>query len=182
MSNELVERDGVAVEFARSGVEIRVKHECGACSGTGLFVGAAERSGAAVVCARCGGTGWRESVFQEFTGRKERAGVRRVFETNPGVVIGEGGKIKLSDFGGMPLEDWLAGKPFERGMENRAYSCPRWWTQCVGGPMPEWSECNSNLGHSFSRCPHFRNKAECWALWDRERDERDAVAGSPGEA
>jgi len=31
--------------------------ECSACKGTGLYVGMAEREGAAVVCSRCKGTG-----------------------------------------------------------------------------------------------------------------------------
>ena len=151
------------------GKEIRIKHECGSCGGTGLYVGIAERNGAAVVCSRCKGEGWQESVFHEFTGRKEKAGVRRVFETNPGIVLGEGDGIKLSDFGGMPIANWIAGKPFERGTENRAYSCPRWWMQCAGGQMQEWDECYSNIGRSFSKCKHFCNKAACWARWDHER-------------
>lgn len=148
--------------------EIRIKHECGACNGTGLYVGMAERSGAAVVCHSCKGQGWKESVFVEFTERKEKPGVRRVFQTNPGVVIGEREGLALSDFGGMPLEDWKAGKPFPAGSENRAYSCPRWWTQSAGGSMPEWDECYSNIGRSFSQCAHFCNKAECWKRWDSE--------------
>lgn len=30
--------------------EIRIKQECSACNGTGLYVGFAEKDGAAVVC------------------------------------------------------------------------------------------------------------------------------------
>lgn len=151
------------------GKEIRIKHECGSCGGTGLYVGMAERDGAAVVCGRCKGKGWQESVFQEFTGRKERKGVLRVFEANVGIVIGEGDGIKLSDFGGMPLADWISGKRFESGTENRAYACPRQWTQCAGGPMPAWDKCYSCLGRTFKNCAHFDDKATCWAQWDHER-------------
>lgn len=161
------------------GKEIRIKHECGSCSGTGLYVGMAERDGAAVVCSSCKGKGWKESVFQEFTGRKEKHGVRRVFETNPGIGLGEGNGTKLSDFGGMPLADWIAGKPFAPGMENRAYSCPRWWTQCAGGPMPEWDECYSSLGQSFSKCKHFGNKAACWERWDHEMANVKVTGAAP---
>lgn len=148
--------------------EIRIKHECTLCGGTGLYVGLAERDGAAVVCSSCNGGGWQESVFSRFTGRKERKNVLRVFETNVGIVIGKGVGIDLSDFGGMPLAEWAAGKPFETGTENRAYSCPRWWAQCAGGPAPKWDECNLSLGQSFNKCKHFCNKSACWRRWDHE--------------
>lgn len=155
------------------GKTIKIKHACCACEGTGLYVGYAERDGAAVVCARCKGQGWQESIFQEFTERKKRRGIRRVFETNPGIGIGERDGITLSDFGGMPFKDWMAGKLFVPGMENRAYTCPRWWTQCTGGPMPEWDECYSSLGKSFSSCICFNDKAACWRRWDEERTAGD---------
>lgn len=150
--------------------EIRIKHECSSRGGTGLYVGMAEGDGAAVVCVRCKGKGWRESVFRGFAGRKNKPGVRRVFEVNPGIGLGEGNGVKLSDFGGMPLADWLAGKPFGVGTENRAYTCPQWWAQCTGGSRSDWSECRSSLGRAFSRCEHFDDKAACWKRWDRERN------------
>lgn len=36
---------------------IKIECECNACKGTGLYVGMAERDGAAVVCYTCKGTG-----------------------------------------------------------------------------------------------------------------------------
>ena len=52
--------------------EIRVKHQCGSCHGTGLYSGMGESERAAIVCYHCKGQGWQESVFEPFTGRKER--------------------------------------------------------------------------------------------------------------
>ena len=152
--------------------EIKIKHECGSCRGTGLYAGFGEADGAAIVCHSCKGQGWQESVFTEFTGRKEKKGVRRVFQTNPGIGIGEGKGFKLSDFGGMPVEDWLAGKPFKTGMENRAYTCPRWWAQSAGESKPEWKECNEGLGCRFCDCKHFGYKSACWVRWDIERSSK----------
>ena len=127
-----------------------------------------ERDGDAVVCSRCKGQGWQESVFTEFTGRKEKSGVRRVFQTNPGIGIGEVKEkgITLASFGGMPVADWIAGKPFTPGMENRTYTCPCWWAQCAGESKPKFKECGYGR---FSDCKHFSNKAVCWSKWDKER-------------
>jgi hypothetical protein len=149
--------------------EIKVKHECGSCHGTGLYSGMGEGKGAAVVCHSCKGTGWCESVFQPFTGRKELPGIKRVYQVNPGIRIGKGNGFRLEDFGGMPLANWIAGEPFKPGMESRAFTCPRWWEQCTPGPIPGWKECDACLGSSFSQCPHFENKAACWERWDKER-------------
>jgi len=161
---------GEGCEECETSKEIKIKHECVSCGGTGLYAGTGERDGAAVVCFRCKGEGWQVSVFKEFTGRKEKPGVRRVFETNPGIIIGEGGNIKLSDFGGMPLADWMAGKSFAPGMENRLYTCPKWWAQSIGSLRAWWPECISSLGKSFSQCQYFGNKSACWARWDEERE------------
>jgi hypothetical protein len=149
--------------------EIKVKHECCSCHGTGLYSGMGERDGAAVVCHSCKGKGWQESVFKPFTGCKELLGIKRVYQVNPGIGIGEGNGHRLEDFGGMPLANWIAGEPFKPGMENRKFTCPRWWEQCTPGAMPEWEECDASLGSSFSECPHFGNKANCWERWDKER-------------
>jgi hypothetical protein len=145
--------------------------ECSLCRGTGLYVGLAERDGAAVVCHTCKGTGQvkRKIVWRDFTGRKPRGGVLRVFENNPGICIG-GGKDKqhaLSDFGGMPHDEWEAGNPFPPESENRRFTCPAWWYQSVDyEKKPKWDTC---IGcGSFSGCKHFGNKEACWARWDAE--------------
>lgn len=152
-------------------IEYRCK--CESCKGTGIYVGMAERDGAGVVCHTCKGTGARDVVIQyeDFTGRVERSDVSRVYATNPGIVIGEGGdRFRLSDFGGIPYEEWLSGRRFERGTENRRFTCPYWWYQSADyGQVPKWDECHESLGRSFSQCPHFPNKHRCWARFDEEQ-------------
>jgi hypothetical protein len=149
---------------------IEFDEKCQSCGGTGLYCGMAERNGAAIVCHTCKGTGRHKfrHEYEEFNGRVDRPGVVRVYQTNPGIMIGTGNGHRLEDFGGMPVKEWEAGLPFLPGMENRAFTCPCWWYQSADYKLkPDWRECNESLGRSFSGCPHFANKAECWKRWDR---------------
>ena len=146
--------------------------ECGACQGTGVFVGRREHDGAAVVCHSCDGTGSRtiKIEWSDFEGRKVRDGVNRVFQGNPGIGIREEPSkgLLLEDFGGLGYEAWRVGKPFTRGTEMRAFTCPAWWFQTVEYALkPNWDEC---IGcGAFTDCKQFRDKAQCWARHDRER-------------
>lgn len=110
---------------------IEFDEQCGACGGTGLYVGLAERDGSAVVCHECRGTGchhfWRQ--YKEFSGRRTRPGVVRVMRSNPGIVMGKGGdrRYSLSDFGGITHEAWErldAPDAFPPKTEMRAFTCP----------------------------------------------------------
>lgn len=150
--------------------------KCEPCKGTGLYVGLAERDGSAVVCYKCKGTGCRHHVFEyeEFTVRSARTGVKHVFQHNPGIVVGQGkdGQYQFSDFGGQPFEGWESGKPFPPGSEMRQFTCPAWWYQAADyKKKPNWDEC-IGLG-SFSKCPHFSTKDQCWARWDEEFGAKD---------
>jgi len=153
-----------------------VKHECKACDGTGLYVGICERDGAAVVCNKCKGTGEQRTIFKykEFEGRQQPTKkVKRVYEVNIGIVIGEDEQLKLSDFGGMPFADWNDGKPFPKKSENRECTCPAWWYQSVDyDKKPRWKdEERSCIGiGSFSNCEFFNQKDGCWGKWDEEYD------------
>ncbi len=147
---------------------IELEVACEPCKSTGLYVGMGERDGAAVVCSRCKGTGKAKyrHEYSDFTGRKEREGIRHVVAVNPGICIGEGRGLKLEDFGGMSYEDWKKGTPFERGMENREYTCPAWWYQSFDYKRkPKWDDCGFG---SFSACPSFQGKAKCWERFDKE--------------
>jgi hypothetical protein len=151
---------------------IEIDYACQPCKATGLYVGMAERDGAAVVCHTCNGTGKAHFKFEydEFTGRKKRAGVEQVYEMNLGIVIGKGkeGQYQLPDFGGMPYGEWLKDKPFKVGMENRAFTCPAWWYQSADyKKKPDWKECVSS-GGCFSGCSSFKSKELCWKRWDAE--------------
>ena len=112
--------------------KFEVQAQCSSCDGSGLYSGMAERDGAAVVCSRCKGTGEITLTLEwkKFTGRKKpQERVRRVYECNPGIVIGEGNGNTLEEFGGMPFKRWDAGETFPAGSEMRKYTCPAWWYQ-----------------------------------------------------
>ena len=144
----------------------KVKEVCQHCDGTGLYQGMAERDGAAVVCYLCNGTGCCEfeHTYEEFKDRKIAKDVKRVYKTNPGICIGG----NLSDFGGIPYQDWYAGKPFPRGSEDRKHVCPCWWYQSTGEEKPGWKECRNDLGRTFEQCKCFSMKDKCWKRWDKE--------------
>ena len=154
---------------------------CKSCGGTGLYVGMAERDGAAIMCHTCKGTGCHKFRYEydEFTGRIDRPGVARVYETNPGICIGTGRGHRLEDFGGIPLKEWEAGLPFVSGTENRKFTCPCWWFQNADYKRkPKWPECDSSLGCSFSGCTHFRDKEKCWERFDNENLTKDSAQPS----
>lgn len=155
--------------------------KCQSCGGTGLYVGLAERDGAAVVCYRCSGTGKQHMryEYEDFEGRVPKQGVDRVLQVNPGIVVGRcADGPTTADFGGMSYADWSAGKPFPPKSEMRRFTCPKWWYQSADYKRgPDWDECNESLGRSFSHCPHFANKAGCWARFDRE-PQKDAGRGN----
>jgi len=149
--------------------------KCKACNGSDLYVGMAERDGAAVVCQRCDGTGEVHHVikYEDFEGKSKRRGVKRVYEVNPGIGIGTGetkkhGKFTLEDFGGMSYKDWLDGKPFPPKSEMRKFTCPAWWYQSADyDKKPNW--CTGRLGCVFSECEEFENKEKCWERFDGKK-------------
>lgn len=143
--------------------------ECPQCRGTGLYTGFAERDGAAVVCKGCEGTGRIVQTihFEDFTGRKQKAGIKRVLLCNPGIQVGSV-KGSLERFGGMPYKDWAAGKKFPAGHEMREFTCPNWYYQSANSDLrPDWPECHENFGRSYSQCKRFKNKAKCWEKFDK---------------
>ena len=149
---------------------VEFDQKCKACKGSGLYVGMAERDGAAVICSTCKGTGKVHTIikYDDFEGREtpsER--IERVFKTNPGIIIGTGKGLKLSDFGGMPFSDWADGKPFPTHSENRKFTCPAWWYESADySKKPNWDECQ--WGGTFSSCQCFPTKGQCWQRWDDE--------------
>lgn len=151
---------------------IEFDEECSSCKGTGLYAGMAEKDGFAVVCHTCNGTGKHhfKHTYNEFTGRKEKQGIKRVLETNPGICVGigtteEGEILTIESFGGIPYKEWAAGLSFPKGSEMRKYVCPAWWYQCANYKQkPEWKDC-IGMG-SFSSCKCFKTKEKCWERFD----------------
>jgi len=151
---------------------IEVDEECQSCTGTGLYVGMAERDGFAVVCSKCKGTGKFHFVheYEEFVRKGERHNIKRVVQTNPGIMLGG-----TYDFGGMPYKEWLQDLPFPEKSEMRNYICPRWWNQCMDKCIEiNWKNVCGDLnlwGRSFSECKNFNTKNKCWKKFDKEKGE-----------
>ena len=149
---------------------VEFDQECTDCGGTGLYIGMAERDGAAVICHKCRGTGCKHVrlEYEPFHNRHTRTDVDRVYQSNPGIMIGKGGgKYALSDFGGITYAEWLATQTFPKHSENRLFTCPRWWTQSIGGGGIEWKDWPCTWGR-FSDCPQFLTKDRCWSRYDKE--------------
>ena len=147
--------------------------QCSSCNGTGLYVGCAERDGAAIVCHMCDGTGKTEFKYEEFTGKKVREGVNRVFAKSVGYVhssknvkFKEDGLIRFED-GGCTYGEWLVGvepKPV------KDLYCPYVWDNRGMGDEP-CSRCktgNTGLGR-ISECTFFKDKAKCWVEYEGEK-------------
>jgi len=155
--------------------KFEVDAECNACDGTGLYVGLAERDGAAIVCQRCKGTGKEHILIQykPFVKRKKRSGIVRVFDVNTGYVIGNGPNCKLEDFGGMPVEEWEQGKPFPLGSEGRDYICPKRYVQSTGKSF-DYEKCSHSVGKRFEDCKFYVDKKECWRDYDKQKTNHEA--------
>lgn len=151
-------------------VIIEIDEKCKACKGTGLYSGMGESKDSAVVCHTCKGTGCHHFVheYEDFVARVPADKIKHVYETNPGIKVGNGGGYSFSDFGGMPYEDWAQGKPFLPGMENRKFTCPAWWYQSADYKQkPDWChEFGFSFG-SFTSCKQFPNKSSCWERFDK---------------
>ena len=149
----------------------KVKEVCKSCKGTGIYSGMGERDGFGVVCHTCKGTGCHEftHVYEEFVVKMARSDVQQVLQVNPGIGVGTSSKqnLTLQSFGGIPYTDWLANKPFPKGSEMRAYTCPAWWYQSADySKKPDWDSC---IGcGSFSGCSSFPDKHQCWERFDKE--------------
>lgn len=146
---------------------VTVKTECTSCKGTGLYVGMAERNGDAVVCHTCKGTGCQTISYMPFeVRRKPPNNVLRVFQANPGIISAPGttsGGVSLAAF------EKDINAPAARGAEMRSHTCPAQWYQAADySKKPEWEECRQALGDTFSRCPSFGDKKQCWVRFDRE--------------
>ena len=148
--------------------KLKIERQCNSCSGSGLYEGFAEKSGAAVVCHTCEGTGKEVITIDNtpFIGRRDKRGIKRVYECNPGIGIGEGNGHTLEEFGGMPYKEWALGLKFPKGSEMRKYTCPAWWYQTSDyNKKPGWDECICS--GSFSSCKYFNTKENCWKRFDK---------------
>ena len=145
---------------------------CKACGGTGLYVGMAERDGAAVICWQCNGTGAYEyeEHYEVFTERKKRYDVRRVFAHGGGYVhtAEDAGDLKFSE-AGAEYGEWLEGK---RPAPMKSLYCPYQWTNQDMQSRDHThyamyqTRCSVLWGGMIKDCEHFSDKAKCWELFE----------------
>jgi len=142
--------------------------ECKACRGTGLYRGAAERDGAAVVCQQCDGTGRQEFKYKPFAGRNRAENVNRVFKSSFGYVHSakDVNAIKFSD-GGVEYDEWLNG---ELPKPVKDLYCPFLWTwqQLKGELYATRCENGIKLGSRISDCRHWSSKSKCWEIYEEK--------------
>lgn len=144
-----------------------IQIECASCGGTGLYQGMCEHDGAAVECSKCGGTGAVEFSYNEFTGRKVRSGVQRVYADNGGYSISaqdtmgpHGQMIHFSQFG-CSYGEWLAGTA---PAPIKELLCPNLVYHSTN-PLPNCSAVR--VGYSIPHCPYYDNKAACWEEYEK---------------
>lgn len=149
--------------------------ECEDCKGTGLFKGVAERGGAAVVCSCCHGTGKREITYNKFEGRKEIAGVTRVFEGVSGylhsdedITTKDGKTLHYSQYG-CSYDAWKSGvnpTPMEE------LYCPLEYhsnTSVNGKPFFCGLCAEDYSEESIKDCYFYDRKEMCWKEWHNSR-------------
>ena len=146
---------------------IDIEYECCSCHGTGLYRGACECDGAAVVCRSCGGTGKGVFRAEPFTGRKIADGVVRVFDSSHGyfvtskdVITKDGVELPFSQWG-CTYEDWLNGAI---PLPMKGLVCPyNHYNQNIENE-PLGDKCRKGIpgfGLIF-QCIHYKDKEKCW--------------------
>ena len=147
--------------------------ECYYCNGTGLYKGMAEKGASAVICYICDGTGKKhiKDVYNEFTGRKKREDVKRVYKTAAGYGITDKdiNEVKFSQ-AGCDYNDWLKG---EIPKPIKDLHCPlQHYGQCsmeIETHFKHMCENKLGLGGMISKCP--MDKTECWKLFEEKPNE-----------
>lgn len=145
---------------------IRLDILCKPCSGTGLYVGLAERDGAAVVCFHCEGTGKDTFTYSPFIERAAPPSKIKSVHVGRGYVLGHG--FEGSD-GGLPISEWEPGKTVPA--DEKLY-CPYLYTgqKFCSKPEkwhPDYEPAAPVLaGQRISECKHWDDKADCWRLFD----------------
>lgn len=156
---------------------MKIKIECKQCAGTGLYVGMAERHGAAVVCIHCNGSGCDTLTYTPFKKRKKRSGVERVFAGSFGYMHSarkettDDGRVLNFQDAGATYAEWLKGadpKPVKQ------LYCPYLWTyQALQDKTHKAHQLYKDNcvevcpGSRISDCHRWNTKHECWETFDR---------------
>ena len=155
--------------------------ECSSCGGTGLYVGMAERGGAAVVCMECVGKGCVEykQKFNKFTGRKKRKNVIRVYKSSShgycvapkDLILDNGTYVRFSKWG-CGYEEWLNGQEPKPIYDLECpYQHTRQGLQCndVNGLYKK--KCSQGIrdGELISECSLRKSMVECWEIYEGKK-------------
>lgn len=160
--------------------KIEMTIECPSCKGTGLYQGMAEGNEVAVVCKDCGGTGaFKYSYsYNEFTGRKTKKGVKRVYLTGGTYRIGTGvinydgiGPVNM-DIEGVSYKEFLEGK-MPKHIEK--LGCPMLLDQSAYHSIKGFTDrCNKLHGGWLSwipDCKNRKNSSECWKIFNKGKTQ-----------
>jgi hypothetical protein len=156
-------------------MKIDLMIECQSCNGTGVYVGMAERDGAAVVCHACKGTGKYHYAFEyePFVERKKRTDVKRVFLSGYGYCVGtkpvtlDTGVTVNFDTEGVSYDDFLTGKTPKH---IKTMGCPMIADQSACHKIKDFIDtCNKLNGGYFNMIPDCKcsDKVKCWERFEK---------------
>lgn len=158
---------------------IEIDVQCPSCNGTGVYIGMAERSGAAVICNNCNGTGkyHYKYSYEEFAGIKKREDIKRVYKSGYGFEIALG-ELYFKNIGsvdmnkeGVSYDEFLDGKMPDH---IKMLACPMLADQRECHKIRRFVDgCNelngsSLLGRSIYDCKNQSKKLDCWERFNKE--------------
>lgn len=160
-------------------MNIEMTIECDACHGTGVYVGIAERDGAGVICTKCQGSGafLYKLIYNEFTGRKTRDDVKRVYKSGYGYVIAP----TVINFNGKTIDMQGEGVSYEdfcRGVmpkHIKSLACPMSSDQSachkINGFIDQCMEIHGGLISIITKCKGQHDKAACWKRFESAQEK-----------
>ena len=151
--------------------------ECPSCKGTGLYSGMGEKKNVAIICHNCEGSGKHlyKYSYNEFTARKKKEGVKRVYLSGYGYCIADGilnftgiGEIDM-DKEGVSYDEFAGGK---MPTHIKQLACPMLADQggChdINGFTDRCNDLGRGWGSDITKCKNRDNKKECWELFENK--------------
>lgn len=163
--------------------KIEMDIQCQSCKGTGVYVGMAERDGAAVVCHTCKGNGKYKYKFEyeEFDGLKKREDVTRVFKQSYGFVIAPR-KLDFKNIGEIDMtKEGVSYDDFTKGAmpsHIKNLACPMLADQSACHSIKGFTDdCDKLdggclLGRMLTSCKNQQNKLDCWKRFEQAQADR----------
>ena len=157
--------------------KIDIDIQCQACKGTGVYIGMAEKNGAAVVCTKCKGTGKYNYVFEyeDFKGMNVCDDVKRVYKSSYGFCI-EPTEIPMSNGGVIDMsKEGVSYEEFKKGKlpgHIKQLVCPMLADQGACHDIKEFIAGCELLhggilcGLPITSCNNQPNKSDCWKRFE----------------